>query len=96
MVLVGLSIIPHGTMILDLSMIGLPVKSEKLHFACEKAAVEIAITNPETIILFTPHGISSSSKPSLYLNKFVKGSAGWNGFWDNYTACASCDQSMAL
>ena len=97
MVLVGISVLPHGTMILDLSMYQLPNidKVTDLNAACIEASKSIAQTNPETIILFTPHGISLNARPCLYLNKLVKGNAGWNGLWENYSACATCDQEMA-
>lgn len=97
MVLVSVSILPHGAMVLDLAMQGLPNPETigRLNQVCIRAADKLAHSKPETIIVFTPHGISNQSKPAVYINKSVQGSAGWNGNWDTYSVCGECDLPIA-
>lgn len=58
MVIVGMCVFPHGSMVLDPSMKSLPHGASELHFGCKEAANEIASWDPDVIILSTPHGLS--------------------------------------
>lgn len=91
MVLVNVSIMPHGAMLLDMALPQLPEAVPALHKACMDASASIDVSKPDIIILFTPHGICTKSKPTVYLNKSVAGNAGWNGFWETYYVCGACD-----
>jgi aromatic ring-opening dioxygenase LigB subunit len=95
MVLVNVSILPHGAMLLDMSLLGLPEAVPALRDACIAAADSINDSEPELIILFTPHGICTKTKPGVYLNQSVSGNAGWNGFWETFSICSPCDPESA-
>jgi aromatic ring-opening dioxygenase LigB subunit len=89
MVLDGIYIFPHGTMILDIESPDmksiLPKKAAELHFACQRLADGIVSKKVDHIFLITPHGISLKEKLGIYGNAKFKGSAEWNGNWSNYT-----------
>jgi aromatic ring-opening dioxygenase LigB subunit len=95
MVLSGACIMPHGAMILDLNMDGIPDGCRLLHQACVDTASSLLSTNPETIIIFTPHGISLSKTIGVCINESVSGSATWSGEWEDYRVCATCDLEVA-
>lgn len=86
---------PHGAMILDLNMDGIPDGCRLIHQACVDTASSLLSTNPETIILFTPHGMSLSKTIAVYTNESVSGSAAWSGEWEDYRVCATCDLEVA-
>lgn len=95
MVLVNVSVMPHGAMLLDMSLPELPEDVAELRDACIAAGTAIDTSNPEVIILFTPHGICTKTKPAVYLNNSVSGNAGWNGFWETFSICGQCDSESA-
>ncbi len=88
MVLVSVSIIPHGCMILDPTVEGLPSGSELLHLACVEAVHDVERALPNNFLVATPHGLSLTSDISVYGNVSVAGSAEWNGFWKSF--CITC------
>ncbi len=95
MVLVNVTILPHGAMLLDLTIPDLPDGVSDLNNACVLAGRDLVISKPDTIILFTPHGLSIQTKPSIYLNKSASGTAGWNGNWNSISSCVECDSPIA-
>ncbi len=94
MVLVGVSFLPHGTMILDDSIPGLPIGALEISKHCEDAASIMAANSPEVIILATPHGLSLAKSCSVLRNDRLSGSAQWNGYWGNY--CIDCCSDVKI
>jgi aromatic ring-opening dioxygenase LigB subunit len=95
MVLVSCAVLPHGAMILDPAKPDLPAGAADLHGWCVRAAEDIAQSDPEVIILFTPHGNSLTDSVNIYLNDSVTGSAEWEGNWADYKVNRLCDSAMA-
>jgi aromatic ring-opening dioxygenase LigB subunit len=95
MVLVSAAILPHGTMLLDPCMAGLPAGVAPLRAACELTAAAVAASRPDTLVLVTPHGAALSSQLGVYLNHTAAGSAAWNGAWVDYTVACETDVAMS-
>jgi aromatic ring-opening dioxygenase LigB subunit len=88
MPLVGISYFPHGAMVLDPSYHNLPHQAQLLHTACRNAARVMEESQPDTIILLTPHGLSLSNALGVYQNVTFGGNAGWLGYWEEF--CVDC------
>lgn len=98
MVLVNISVLPHGTMVLEPSnhdIAGFPVGCQELHDGCYSAAQNIKDSAPDTIILITPHGISLKDSLAIYMNDSVAGSAEWNGYGEEFSVQYDCDVDLA-
>lgn len=91
MVLVSIHVMPHGAMILDLSLSELPVNTELLHHACAENSVLLKQSECDVLILCTPHGISLGKSIGLYANEELKGSAAWKDLWSDFTCEALVD-----
>ena len=98
MVLVHVSMIPHGTMVLEAnrdSVKDLPKGCQDIYNGCCSAARDICDASPDTIIVITPHGISLRESLSVYMNESVAGNAEWNGYGEEYTVSCDCDGELA-
>ncbi len=83
MVLSAAFIVPHGALILD----ALPSHKDgryELHQAMIQVANNIAILNPDVILVTSPHGISLSNNFGIYINKSAQGTAEWEGEYQKY------------
>jgi len=60
MVLIGCSILPHGSMILDPTVLDLPSGSDELHTAAKYVGDYLRDHEPDIVVLATPHGINIS------------------------------------
>lgn len=94
MVLVGATILPHGTMIFDgdpnsassacrqrnSSMpLELIQNCSKLYNSCERAGDFVAKMRPDIVVLITPHGLAlSSGSYAVYTANAARGNALWN------------------
>ena len=58
MPLVSVSVFPHGAMLLDPSLQNLPEGVPYLHDACRACANIIRNSEPDIVLLVSPHGIS--------------------------------------
>jgi aromatic ring-opening dioxygenase LigB subunit len=94
MVLSGIYILPHGCMILDCTLEGLPKSCHELHTFTKIAGESIRNSEPDKILLITPHGISLSNSISIYNNSTVSGSAEWNGHWSEFVVTANSDAAI--
>lgn len=98
MVLVNVSIFPHGTMSLeanDSEVISLPAGCVELYNACCAAAESIKESSSDTIILFSPHGVSLKEALAVYMNDSVCGNAEWNGYGESFKVKYQCDDSIS-
>jgi len=87
--------LPHGAMLLNLELEGLPKEAERLHFNVRKAATECVKNIPETIIILSPHGFALRNLVSICLNRSVSGSAEWLGEWSQYRVDFQTDLECA-
>ena len=60
MVLIGCSILPHGSMILDPTVLDLPAGCDELHTAAKYVGDYLRDHEPDIVVLATPHGINIS------------------------------------
>ncbi len=60
MVLIGMSILPHGSMILDPTVLDLPSGCDELHTAAKYVGDYLRDHEPDIVVLATPHGINIS------------------------------------
>ena len=111
MVFVGAAILPHGAMVFDGDPQSespaclerrskLPEKlagdTQELYNGCSRVAELIAATNPELILLFTPHGLALKSGAALvYLSKKAVGNALWNECWDEISLNIELDSEVS-
>jgi len=95
MVLVGCAIFPHGSMVLDPNMPGLPKHAKELHDACVACASKIKSLEPDVIVLTTPHGFTLSSSMGIYLNGTAAGNADWLGKWDQFKVNVKIDKELS-
>jgi len=95
MVLVGCAIFPHGAMVLDPKMKGLPLGAAELHNACMAAAEEISGWNPDLIIMSTPHGLNLVKSLAIYFNSTANGNAEWNEHWTDFQVNIEMDSEIA-
>lgn len=97
MVLVNISILPHGALLLDLDIPDIPSRAKvmKLQNGFKDASQLILESCPDTCILLTPHGIALKDSVGIYLNDSLEGSCEWCGAWKNYKVNCVCDSSCA-
>ncbi|KAI8620451.1 hypothetical protein BC830DRAFT_1225380 [Chytriomyces sp. MP71] len=86
--IVSAAILPHGTMVLDPTKRGLPEGAEALHNACVEAARAVAHSQPETVLVLTPHGIALSRSAGVVLGPAISGDCEWNGNWTDFKVSA--------
>lgn len=96
-------VMPHGGIALDPTHFNSTNSTAiemawKIHDACKQVGKEIAMLQPDTVFLSTPHGISDLKNFVLYLNPTAKGFADT----DNcncppccYSASASVDVALS-
>eukprot|EP01038_Epipyxis_sp_PR26KG_P008261 gene8261-11180_t len=94
MVVVSLSILPHGCIILDPNLTNLPLSAIELHKACNIACSNLFQTNPDVMILLSPHAISLSNSIGIYMNDCIGGTAEWNGAWNEFCFSSSNDTQL--
>jgi aromatic ring-opening dioxygenase LigB subunit len=94
MVLQGAFILPHGSIILDPMKENLEESVKKLHQEMITIGQEIANLNPDFCILITPHGISLSYDYGFYLNNTAKGSAEWEGEYEEFQIAVNIAQDQ--
>ena len=102
MVLSSIAIMPHGAMILDMTMESLPniEACQLLHDACKITSQSIATSlidssKEAVVILFSPHGMSLSESIAVYQNQHIQGSAEWLGAWSEYKVNYEGDSNLA-
>ena len=105
MVLSSIANMPHGAMILDMTMENLPnMKAcQLLHDACKITSQSIATSlidsssssKESIVILFSPHGMSLSESIAVYQNQSIQGSAEWLGAWSEYKVHYEGDSTLA-
>ena len=95
MVLVQASVMPHGAMVLDPAMRELPDGATALHTACARTASALAASEPELIVLTTPHGMALPDTVGVYRHETVEGTAAWAGAWEDFTVSAQGDAAAA-
>jgi hypothetical protein len=84
MVLIGMSILPHGSMILDPTALDVPSGCDELHTAAKYVGDYLRDHEPDIVLLATPHGINISDSigethwiysltklKRIYLNAYV-------------------------
>jgi aromatic ring-opening dioxygenase LigB subunit len=94
-VLVHACVMPHGAMVLDLTMPDLPDGAAELHRANVKTAAAIAASEPDLIVLTTPHGMALDSAVGVYRHSTIEGTAAWAGAWEDYTVSGEGDTEAA-
>lgn len=92
MVLIGSFFVPHGSLILDLSKVGISDSTKQIHLEMVKISQKIRELNPELCFLITPHGISLSNDYGLYANQTAEGTAEWENEYHNYKVEINLDQ----
>ena len=95
MVLVHASVMPHGAMVLDPDMPDLPDGAAELYTANVNTAAALAASNPDLIILTTPHGMALDSAVGVYKHTTIEGTAAWAGEWEDYTVSGEGDADAA-
>ena len=110
MVIVSTLILPHGAMTFDgrpnpigkmaVDRSNIISESQRrdcnaLFAACSKAAEIAKATSPDVIVLNTPHGVCLSDAVGVYLNADAKGSAEWNGQWNEFEVNVILDKELA-
>ena len=95
MVLVHACVMPHGAMVLDPSMQDLPDGAAQLHEANVATAAALAASEPELIVLTTPHGMALDSAVGVYKHATIEGTAAWAGAWEDYTVSGEGDGEAA-
>eukprot|EP01047_Picozoa_sp_COSAG01_P031819 COSAG01_NODE_2275_length_8019_cov_79.308838_1_plen_231_part_00 len=91
MVLMHAAVMPHGAMVLDPHMPGLPSGARALGDACRDAAQRLSDSHPDLVVLTTPHGISLPDAVAIYGNDELNGTAEWQGGWSGYGVHADGD-----
>jgi len=86
MVLSGVFIFPHGSLILDPTKKGVDESAKKLNDKMIEIARKIKKSSPDLCILITPHGISLSHDYGLYVNETAQGTAEWEEDYSEYRA----------
>jgi len=91
MPIIGAYILPHGA--LSLTPFKYPELKELvlIHKSCCDISDEIKYSNPDLIVLTTPHGISLNTSFGVYLNSVAEGSAEWQGEWSEYKVKVEID-----
>lgn len=93
--LVQACVMPHGAMVLDLTMPDLPDGAAVLHRANVKTAAAMAASKPDLIVLTTPHGMALDSAVAVYRHSAIEGTAAWAGAWEDYTVSGEGDAEAA-
>ncbi|XP_065193284.1 uncharacterized protein LOC135824478 [Sycon ciliatum] len=86
MVLTGCALVPHGTMMLDLDVEGLPQGVPELYERTMAMMTEINSLDIDLLVLVTPHGLCLERDIGIYTNKYAAGNAEWNGMWGHVKA----------
>jgi len=96
MSLIGAAFLPHGAMILNPNLPGLPPGAEELHKKCIEVGKQICDLKPDLIFMHTPHGISMSSHFGVYVNgTTASGNAEWKNLWGEYSVKVHLDGIIA-
>jgi aromatic ring-opening dioxygenase LigB subunit len=95
MVLVHACVMPHGAMVLDKDMQDLPDGASELYDANVATADALAASEPELIVLTTPHGMALDSAVGIYKHATIEGTAAWAGAWEDYTVSGEGDADAA-
>jgi aromatic ring-opening dioxygenase LigB subunit len=96
MVLSSIFILPHGSIILDPLKEGISYDTILLHNEMKHIGDIIKQTDPEIVFLLTPHGICLSNDYGIYANKGAKGTAEWEGEYDNFEVEINLDQDTSI
>ncbi|WP_455140673.1 DODA-type extradiol aromatic ring-opening family dioxygenase [Candidatus Hodarchaeum mangrovi] len=91
MVLSGVFIFPHGSLILNPTKKGVSKSVKTLNHKMIEIAGNIKNLDPNLCILITPHGISLSHDYGFYVNETAKGTAEWEGDYAEYKTQISLD-----
>lgn len=92
MTILACFIVPHGSMVLDPS-IGADVST--LHAAMEQFGEKVQKLQPDIVFLTTPHSIALDYEFGIYRNSKARGTAGWEGQYDEFSAEIDLDTEFS-
>jgi aromatic ring-opening dioxygenase LigB subunit len=102
---VSVSILPHGSMLMDPHQHTRCTQSGQKQFlesvqalvtACQVCAECIFSQRPDLIVVLTPHGASADHDFLLYGNLKASGTCEWEGGWRTFSASCDIDESETL
>jgi aromatic ring-opening dioxygenase LigB subunit len=98
--LIGVTYLPHGTMLLDPHRADLPAAARDLHACCMKISETIEKLQPDLVIILTPHGINLHQAFNVYQPGVsgcrASGTAEWNEQWTDYNVNVTLDGQTSL
>ena len=95
MVLIGCSILPHGSMILDPTIDDIPVGVDELHSASKYVGDYVRDHEPDIIVIATPHGLNLSESIGVYASSIGIGTADWNKNWSDFRVSCNIHDEFA-
>ena len=95
MVLIGCSILPHGSMILDPTIDDIPVGVDELHSASKYVGDYVRDHEPDIIVIATPHGLNLSESIGVYASNIGIGTADWNKNWSDFRVSCNIHDEFA-